>query len=122
MNPGRLCCGEIFNGILKESTIEKGMLKKFAINELSFRKLGQSYYGSGPNSWENPVMNSVEEVILVHEYRPTSDSMTCARTSEEDFNMMRHKRIDWKAPVITQATLWDILKKDKKDGAKKEAI
>jgi hypothetical protein len=96
------------------------MLKKFAINEFAIRKIGHHYYGSGPNSWERPVMNSVEEVILVHEYHPTSDSTTCVRTAEEDLNMIRHSRIDWKAPVITQAALLDILKKDKKDAAKKK--
>jgi hypothetical protein len=47
LSPGRLCCGEVFNGILKEAIIKKGMLKKFAINEFAIRKIGHHYCGPG---------------------------------------------------------------------------
>jgi hypothetical protein len=119
---GRLRCGKIFNGTLKEFTIKKGMLKKFAINELSIGKIGQQHYGQGPNSWQNAGLNSVEELILVHENILTPrDSMTYVRKFEGEFKLIRMSELfDWKAPVITQASLSDLLKRDKKDAAKKK--
>jgi len=67
-------------------------------------------------------LNSVEEVILVHENILTPrDSMTYVRKFEGEFKLIRMSELfDWKAPVITQASLSDLLKRDKKDAAKKK--
>lgn len=100
MNFTLLSFGELFNSIPKESTIKKGMLKKFGINGISISKISQSQYGMSPLRWKNPVMNSVEEVILVQDFLTPRDSMIYVRKLEEDFNTIRHGRVDWKGLLL----------------------
>jgi hypothetical protein len=107
----------------KKSTIEKGMLNKFAMTELSLCKIGGHDPESG-NRWENPVMNSAEEVILVRNINVQNitpeDLRTYVRKVEKDFNIIRVGRVDWKASIISMVPLCGLLKKHKEDAAKKK--
>jgi hypothetical protein len=122
-NPDRLSFGEISNGILKEFIIEKSMLNKFAMTELSLRKIGGHDPESG-NVWENPVMNAVGEVILVRNVNVQNitpeDPMAYVRKVEKGLDMVRAGRVDWKASIISMVLLCDLLKKHREDAAKKK--
>ena len=103
-----LSFGEIFNTVLKGSTIKKGLLKRFAIHgsPVHFDQILPPRRGV-LSRWEDPVLNLMEEVILVHEgimsrsepvildftTSPVNIFDLLTRLVEDEFNLIRMRRI-----------------------------